>query len=297
MITSMTGGTELASTMNPALAQVAQEKGIAFSVGSQRAMLLHPEVISHFTVRKHIPDAVLLGNIGAVQLEEYPPDIIGNLIDSIEADGICVHLNAAQELIQSEGNHHFQGILDNIARLVDHLNGRVLVKETGAGMSPEALKRLTSTGVAYIDVAGAGGTSWTKVEMHRASEERMRQLGRAFGEWGVPTAFSVIAARHIFKDQACIVSSGGLFSGVDAARSIAIGADLAGFARAALHSFLNGGIEAVTTLIHGIESELRAAMLLTGSRNVESLQKAPLVFTGELRDWLDTYGWLRHKTL
>ncbi len=297
MITSMTGGTESAFKINAALAEAAQEEGIAFSVGSQRIMLRHPETADDFTVRKYIPDSVLLGNIGGVQLVEYPLDVIVGMIDAIDADGICVHLNAAQELVQKGGNRQFRGILDHIARLLDLMGGRVLVKETGAGMSPETLKILASIGVSYVDVSGAGGTSWTKVEMYRAQEDKIRELGKAFADWGVPTAFSVIAARRVLNDKACIISSGGILSGIDTARSIAIGADLVGFARAIFLSCVKGGTEGAISFIDGIKSELKRAMLLTGSRDVPSLQKVPRVYTGELRDWLETYAWLNKETL
>jgi isopentenyl-diphosphate delta-isomerase len=292
MITSMTGGAESALEINTALAQAAQEEGIAFSVGSQRIMLLHPELKEDFAVRRFMPDSVLLGNIGGVQLGEYPLDVLVSIMESIDADGICVHLNAAQELVQDEGNHNFRGILDQIARLVDRTGGRILVKETGAGMSPETLKKLASAGVSYVDVSGAGGTSWTKVEMYRAPEGRIRELGKAFAEWGVPTAFGIKAAREIFPDRARVVASGGILNGLDAARSIALGADVVGFARRILLSCLDGGFECAVSFVDGLKAELKTAMLLTGSRDVPSLQAAPRVYTGELRDWLATYGWL-----
>ena len=291
MITSMTGGAEYAGKMNRALAQAAQSQGIAFAVGSQRVMLRHPEVTADFAVREHIPDGVFLGNIGAVQLLEYSPNQIAGLIDAIEADGICVHLNAAQELVQSEneGHRNFRGILDKLARLIEHFKGRVLVKETGAGMSPETLSQLKTIGAQYIDVSGAGGTSWTKVEMHRAPDNQLKQIGRTFADWGVPTAFSIISARNILKDKACLIASGGIFSGLDVARAIAAGADLAGFARTALLAFLAEGTEGAIGLIERIKKELVRAMLLTGSKNIRTLREVPRVYTAELRNWLEAY--------
>jgi len=291
MITSMTGGAEYAGRMNHALASAAQRQGIAFAVGSQRVMLSHPEITSDFQVRKEIPDGVLLGNIGAVQLQEYSLDVIADLAKSIEADGMCVHLNAAQELVQREGHRDFRGLIDKIARLVDHLEGRVLVKETGAGLSPQTLKKLASIGVRYIDVSGSGGTSWTKVEMHRASNQKLRQLAETFADWGVPTAFSIIAAKHIFKDKACLVASGGILSGLDVARAIAAGSDIAGFARQVLLSYLDKETDGVIALINRFKKELTTAMLLTDCQNISALKKAPRIYTGELREWLLTYGW------
>ncbi|MCP4581341.1 MAG: type 2 isopentenyl-diphosphate Delta-isomerase [candidate division Zixibacteria bacterium] len=291
MITSMTGGAEFAGKLNHSLAEVAQDQGIAFAVGSQRIMLRHPEVTADFTVRSKIPDGVLLGNIGAVQLQEYSSNTIAGLVDAIEADGICVHLNAAQELMQDEGHRDFKGLTEKIAQLVESLDGRVVVKETGAGLSPETLKQLKSIGVSYIDVSGAGGTSWTKVEAYRATDPSLRRLGEAFSDWGVPTAFCIIAARQILKDKAFLIGSGGILSGLDAARSIIAGADIAGFARPALLAFLQSGTDGVIALIESFTKELKTAMLLTGSGKISALKNAPRIYTGELRDWLSTYNW------
>jgi len=286
MITSMTGGAEHARKLNFALAEAAQTYGIVLGVGSQRVMIQHSELANDFKVRAQIPDGVLLGNIGAVQLPEYSPDVIKELVDSIEADGICVHLNAAQELMQAEGHRDFRNILDAIARLMDKLDGRILVKETGAGMSEETLLKLKSIGVHYLDVSGAGGTSWTKVEACRAANSKLKKLGEAFGDWGVPTAFSIIAARKIFGDNAGIVGSGGISTGLDAAKAIVAGADIAGFARPALMAFLDSGADGVSALIESFIDELKTAMLLTGSKDIPALQHASRVYTGELKDWL-----------
>ena len=291
MITSMTGGAEHAGRLNHNLAAVAQKMGIAFAVGSQRVMIHHPEVTSDFAVRSAIPDGVLLGNIGAVQLHEHSAKVIKELVKAIEADGICVHLNAAQELMQAEGHRDFAGILGKIAELVEYFEGRVLVKETGAGLSPKTLKQLDSIGVRYVDVSGAGGTSWTKVEAYRAENSNLRKLGEAFADWGVPTAFSIIAARKLMKPGTFVIGSGGVMTGLDAARSIAAGADIAGFARPALLAFLNGDSETVIDLIRRISEELKAAMILTASKDIASLQKAPRVYGGELLNWLEAHNW------
>ena len=291
MITSMTGGAESSEEMNRGLAQAAAREGVAFAVGSQRVMLKHPDVSDHFAVRKYIPDGVLLGNIGAVQLEEYPVETIVDLVDRIEADGICVHLNPAQELVQSEGHRRFKGLMNAIEHLMEKMHGRVLIKETGAGLSPQTAEKLKSLGVRYVDISGAGGTSWTKVEMYRANQGVLRRIGGTFSNWGIPTAFSVIAARKVCGDQTRIIASGGIENGLDAARAIAIGADIAGFARSVLVSFLDGGTDGASEYIDRIKQELRIAMLLTGSVNVEQLSTAPHVCTGKLREWLQYYGW------
>ena len=291
MITSMTGGAEQAGRLNHNLAAVAQKMGIGFAVGSQRVMIHHPEVTSDFAVRSAIPDGVLLGNIGAVQLHEHSTKAIKELVNAIEADGICVHLNAAQELMQAEGHRDFADILKKIAELVEYSDGRVLVKETGTGLSPRALKQLDSIGVRYVDVSGAGGTSWTKVEAYRAENSNLKKLGEAFADWGVPTAFSIIAARKLMNPNAFIIGSGGVLNGIDAARCIVAGADIAGFARPALLAFLSGGSEAVIDMIKIISEELKAAMVLTGSKDILSLQTAPRVYGGELLNWLKAHNW------
>lgn len=295
MITSMTGGSEFAERMNHGLAEAAERSGIAFAVGSQRVMIRHPETTGHFRVRNHIPNGVLLGNIGAVQLEEYPIDVVTGLMESIEADGICVHLNTAQELVQSEGHREFRGILDRIARLNDALDGKVLVKETGTGISPDTLKSLDSIGIKYIDISGSGGTSWTKVEMHRADEKLLKGIGETFADWGVPTAFSTIAASKTCAKDCCIIASGGLSSGLDVAKVIALGADIGGVARTVLLHFLNGGVDSACEYIGRVKEELRIAMLLTGSINRERLKRASRVYTGELREWLESFGWKEEK--
>lgn len=286
MICSMSGGTRHSKELNHQLAEVAAGAGIAFSVGSQRILLSQPEMLPDFAVRPSIPDGVLLGNIGAVQLPQVPASEVAELARCIEADGICVHLNVAQELSQSEGDRRFSGQVDAIARLVEEMDGRVLVKETGAGLSPRTLQLLRSAGVEHVDVAGSGGTSWTRVEYYRAGDRDERDIAETFGDWGVPTAVSVIAARRTLGHGATIVASGGIITGLDCARAIAAGADIAGAARTVLLAWQDGGQEGARRYIHRLMAETRAAMLFTGSRDVAALQQAPRVYTGELRHWL-----------
>ncbi|GBE29968.1 isopentenyl-diphosphate delta-isomerase [bacterium BMS3Bbin04] len=290
MITSMTGGAEYAEQLNRGLARVAENMGIAFAVGSQRVMLRHPEVTPQFAVRKEIPTGVLLGNIGAVQLIEVPVDTVAGLAESIDADGMCVHLNPAQELVQLEGSRRFQGLLDGIARLLDRMDGKILVKETGAGLSPQTLERLKTIGAPVVDVAGAGGTSWTKVESHRPTNGPLQRSAEVFADWGVPTAVSVYAARGIFDENACIIASGGMLTGLDAARAIVLGADIAGYARVILKEFMEHGYTGTVQFVETLAHELKMAMLLTGSSNLRALKKAPIVLGQGLRDYLDSFA-------
>jgi len=292
MITSMTGGAEGAGEMNRTLAKVAAEAGLAFAVGSQRVILRYPDRLKDFAVRDAIPDGVLLGNIGVAQLGVLSIEALAGLSSRIEADGLCVHLNPAQELVQPEGDRDFKDLLGKLGALNEALEGRLLVKEVGAGFSPAALEKLNKTGVNVIDVAGAGGTSWTKVEGLRDKGGPGESLGRVLGDWGVPTAFSIVAARRILKEQTTVVASGGLRDGLDAARAIALGADIAGFARPILLALKGGGADGVRLFIENTARELESVMLLTGSRDVKALHQAPHVVTGELRQWLESYGWL-----
>lgn len=291
MITGMTGGAHYAGTLNRGLAQAAASCGIAFAVGSQRVLFRHPEALPDFAVREYIPDGVLLGNLGAAQLREYPPQEVAGLVERIAADGICLHLNPAQELAQPGGDRSFLGVLQAIARLAEELPGRVLVKETGAGISPRLVRELTQAGVQYIDVAGAGGTSWTKVEGLCGDDgtengRQARSLGRALAGWGLPTAYCIIAARQAAGAGVCLIGSGGITSGLDAARALACGADVAGFARPVLLEFDRGGVEAARGWISGVIAELKAVMLLCGARDCRMLKSASRVYTGELREWL-----------
>jgi len=256
-------------------------------------MLERPESVADFAVRAAIPDGLLLGNIGGAQLAEVPAAEVARLARAIDADGLCVHLNPAQELVQPEGNRSFRGQLDGIARLVELLQGRVLVKETGAGLSPEALQRLRAVGVRSVDVAGRGGTSWTRVEAHRAPPGPARALGEALAGWGVPTAFSVVAARLILGEEALVVASGGVRGGLDVARGVAAGATLGAVAREVLLAWRAGREEGAAAFVTQLLDELRAVMLLTGSRDLAALRHAPRVYLGELREWLAAYGWER----
>ncbi|MCB2198976.1 type 2 isopentenyl-diphosphate Delta-isomerase [bacterium] len=292
MITSMTGGAEYAGRLNHGLARVAEKLGIPFAVGSQRVMIRHPETTSDFAVREVIPNGVLLGNIGAVQLLEHPVEVIAGLAEAIDADGLCVHLNVAQELMQVDGNRSFRGLLEAMDRLMEKMDGRILVKETGAGLSPQVLQSLHTIGVPYIDVSGAGGTSWTRVESLREANAPLHQSGELFGDWGIPTAVCVAAAHSTFGDKATIIASGGIRNGLDAARSIALGADIAGFAREVLLRFLEGDEEGAIGYINGFIHDLKLAMLLSGAVDVSAMKQAPRVLSGELHRWLHTLGLL-----
>jgi isopentenyl-diphosphate Delta-isomerase len=292
LIASMSGGAEHTGELNHQLAAVAERCGVAFAVGSQRAMLEHPELRADYAVRPSIPSGVLLGNIGAPQLPQLSTETVAELGEAIEADALCVHLNPAQELVQPEGDRSFRGQLAGISALVERLKGRVLVKETGAGLAPETLQRLRTAGVLAVDVAGSGGTSWTRVEAHRAPPGPGREIGETLAGWGIPTAFCVVAARRILGEQACVVAGGGIRHGLDVARAIALGADLCSLARPVLVAWQAGGPEGAEVFVRRLMAELRAVLLLTGCRDLAALRVAPRVLGRELRDWLAVYSWV-----
>lgn len=296
MITSMSGGADEAGRMNRALAAACADSGIAFAVGSQRIMLRHPEHRGDFAVRVQIPDGVLLGNIGAQQLLEHSTQEVAGLVSAIEADGLCVHLNPAHELAQREGDRNFKGITAAIAQLCEALEGKVLVKEVGSGISAEVAQSLVAVGVRYIDVAGAGGTSWPLVESFRSGKTigalvesfwvgedvEAKALALALREWGIPTAPAIVEAHNAVGADTCIIGSGGVRSGLDVAKCLALGAEIAGFAFPALKAYLEGGQTGVAALINRWAVELKAAMLLTGSKVISDIQGCQRVYLGEL---------------
>ena len=283
VITGMTGGAPAAREINRALAGVAQKLGFAFGVGSQRAMLRDPELAATYEVRDVAPDALLFANLGAVQARELDTEGVARLVARIGADALCVHLNPAQELVQDEGDRDFRGCVDAIARLATELRTPVVVKEPGCGLSPRALARLAAAGVRWVDVTGAGGTTWTGVEALRGSR-RQRALGLELREWGIPTAASVVYARRAGLRA---IASGGVRGAVDVVRALALGASAAGLALPFLRAFSHGGALAAAELGADLAEGIRSAMLLAGARRVVDLPLVPRVVGPRLRAWLD----------
>jgi isopentenyl-diphosphate delta-isomerase len=288
VIASMTGGTEEAGQINRELATIAEERGLGFGVGSQRAMHLRPGTGTTYRVRQLAPGTLLLGNVGLVQARTMPTSEVRLLVDEIGADALCIHLNPAMELVQPGGDRDFAHGLDTVRRLVRDLGLPLVLKETGCGISPAVGTRLRDVGVRHVDVSGAGGTSWVGVETKRAEaagDEGARALGEAFWDWGIPTAASVALLAPLGFDT--IIATGGIATGLDVAHAIALGATAAGIARPVLRALTSGGRAGVTALLDGITNELRVAMLLTGSRDLTALGRAPRVIVGELVSWLD----------
>jgi isopentenyl-diphosphate delta-isomerase len=275
LISSMTGGTGQARQINQALATAAQETGIAMGLGSQRAAIEQPDLAATFRVRQVAPDILLFANLGAVQLNYgYGVEQCQMAVDMIEADALILHLNALQEAVQPEGDTDFSGLLQKIETVCRSLSVPVIAKEVGWGISKRAARQLAEAGVAAIDVAGAGGTSWTQVEMHRAKNESEARLAAAFIDWGIPTAESILNVKESAPDVA-IFASGGLRDGLDIAKCIALGATLGGMASPFLKAAVRS-IEDTIQAINEIRRQMQVCMFATGAGDLENLRKAEL---------------------
>ncbi len=282
VIAGMTGGTERAGEVNRALATIAERRGYGFGLGSQRAMERRPDTAWTYRVREWAPNVLLLGNVGVVQARDWESSVLEQLVRDIGADALCVHMNPAMEIVQPGGDRDFRGGTETFERLVRELPVPVVAKETGNGISAQAARKLFDAGVRVVDVSGAGGTSWVGVETLRVDGDAA-SLGRALWDWGIPTAASV----HLATREGMIaIATGGIGSGLDVARAIALGATAGGIARNVFKALQESGPEAAERFLDRVEQELRAVMLLTGSRTVSDLRKAPRVITGELRAWL-----------
>lgn len=270
LISSMTGGTNEALRLNRLLAAAAQEFGFAMGVGSQRAAIEDPNLAFSFQLRDVAPDILLLANLGAIQLNRgYSLSACQKAVDMIEADGLILHLNPLQEALQPEGERNFSGLLKKIEAVCSALPVPVVVKEVGWGISQEAARMLAGAGVAAIDVAGAGGTSWSQVEMYRVDDPYRVQVAAAFRDWGIPTAESIQAVRRETRDLP-LIASGGIRNGVDAAKCLALGANLCGlagqFLKAAAKSY-----EDLQKTADMLTQQMRIAMFSAGISDVSKL--------------------------
>jgi isopentenyl-diphosphate delta-isomerase len=278
MISSMTGGTPEAEKINRILATAAQESGIAMGLGSQRSAIDHPEHSKSFQVRSEAPDTLLFANLGAIQLNYgYGIPECQKAVDMIEADALILHLNPLQEAVQPEGDTNFAGLLQKIEDVCKHISVPVIAKEVGWGISKETARQLADVGVSVIDVAGAGGTSWSQVEMHRAQNSMQKQLAASFIEWGIPTADAIINVKQT-APEIVLFASGGIRNGVEIAKCIALGATLGGIASPFLKA-ANHSVEKVIQLIKEIQNEIQVTMFATGSESLEQLQNNKLLKT------------------
>ncbi|WP_459195048.1 type 2 isopentenyl-diphosphate Delta-isomerase [Halosimplex sp. J119] len=290
VIESMTGGHPNTTELNRALAAAAEEVGIAMGVGSQRAGLEDEDTVeSYSVVREAAPTAFVYGNIGAAQLEEYGVAGVERAVEMIEADAVAVHCNFLQEAVQPEGDVDARGCLDAIERVADGLSVPVIVKETGNGFSRETAERLAEAGVDAIDVAGKGGTTWSGVEAYRAAardEPRGERLGERFRQWGIPTVASTL---ECLEAHDTVIASGGVRSGLDVAKAIALGATAGGLAKPFLAPAAHG-TDAVVEVAEDVVRELETAMFVTGSPTVSDLQETEVVVGGPTRQYLTARG-------
>ncbi|MGD9937326.1 MAG: type 2 isopentenyl-diphosphate Delta-isomerase [Methanoregulaceae archaeon] len=286
VIAAMTGGHPEATRINARLGAAAERFGLGIGVGSQRAALEDPaQVESYRVVRDNAPSAFVIANLGAVQLRDHGVDWADRAVEMIGADALAVHLNFLQEAIQPEGDRDATGCLDAIERLCRDAAYPVIAKETGNGIAGEVARRLYGAGVAAIDTGGLGGTSWAVIEAIRAREtgrpedERLRALGETFRDWGVPTVASLVECRRFGGP---VIATGGVRSGIDTAKAVALGADLAGMALPLLAP-ARAGQASLDAAIERVIDELRVAMFLTGSPDVAALSQAGTILTGRIR--------------
>ena len=276
LISSMTGGTEEAGEINQRLAEAAQEMGLAMGVGSQRAALEHPEQIPTFAITRYVAsDILLFANLGAVQLNYgYGIDQCRKAVDMIQAGALILHLNPIQEAVQDAGDTNFSGLAKKIEEICKKLEVPVIAKEVGWGISERTAKLLADCGVSAIDVAGAGGTSWSQVEMYRAPDEFTRELAATFVGWGIPTADSILNVKRAAPEMT-VFASGGLKDGLDIAKCIALGATLGGMAG----QFLKAAAISTKSAVHMMkimQKQIQVTMFATGIGKLEELKRGKL---------------------
>jgi isopentenyl-diphosphate delta-isomerase len=290
IVGAMTGGTAEAMRINGAMAEAVEHLNLGMGVGSQRAAIEDPKLEKTFSVaRKRAPNAFLIANIGGVQLVHgYGVREVKKAVEMIEADAVAVHLNALHEAVQPEGQTDFKGILAKIGAVAGTLDMPVIVKETGGGIGAEDARKLEAAGVKAIDVGGVGGTSFAAVEYYRSEVTSMEHLlGGVFWDWGIPTAVSLVETAQTVKIP--VFASGGVRSGVDVAKALALNACLASVSLPVLQTAVKGTKETENLLSFFIE-ELKNVMFLVGAENVLQLAKTPVVVAGRTAEWLKTRG-------
>jgi len=292
IVGAMTGGTEEATQINAAIAEVVETLQLGMGVGSQRAAIENSKLEKTFSIaRKKAPTAFLIANIGGIQLVHgYGVKEVKKVVEMIDADAVAVHLNALHEAVQPEGQTTFKGVLAKICEIAGEIDTPVIVKETGAGIAAEEAKKLEKAGVKAIDVGGTGGTSFAAVEYHRttAQENSLRHfLGDVFWDWGIPTVVSLAEATQTVKIP--VIASGGVRSGMDVAKSLALSACLASVCQPALQAAVKG-VKVTEKMLSFLIEELRNVMFLVGIEKAQDLARVPVVVAGKTAEWLKTRG-------
>ncbi|MHA1686665.1 MAG: type 2 isopentenyl-diphosphate Delta-isomerase [Candidatus Heimdallarchaeaceae archaeon] len=272
IISGITGGSAAAKKINKAIASVCEEFQIAMGVGSQRAMIEHPELLNTYKVRDVAPEIPLFGNLGIAQfVNGYTLEEAYHAVSAIQADGLAIHVNPLQEFIQREGDKHFSKAKDKILELVENCVFPIMIKGVGTGLSANDANFLAKSNVSLIDVAGAGGTNWTKIEAIR--NQSLPYLSHAFLEWGISSAQSLknmIAAK--IDDKQKIICSGGIWSGFDAVKALVLGADYVAFALPVIRALKEGGIDALRSYIQSYITEMKVTMAIVGKRKITELK-------------------------
>ncbi len=295
-ISSITGGTKLAKKINSRLAKLAEKYNIGMGVGSQRAAIEDEANTDSFTiVRQHAPNAFVAANLGAVQFNyDFTIKHAEEAVEMINADALIVHLNPLQEVIQPEGNTNFSNLTTKIKEIGKKLKQPLIVKEVGSGISQDIALDLVDGDIPVIDVAGAGGTSWSQIEAIRAKQQGLtkeQRVGELFKDWGLPTAVSTIEVGK-FRDRVEIISSGGIRNGLQAAKALAIGAKLVGIALPLACLAATGTEKELINWLEQFIYELKTTMFLVGAEELEGLQYAPMTVTGKTAEWLNARGLL-----
>lgn len=292
IISAITGGTEYARELNETLATVAEEYGIGIGVGSQRIAIENPSVENTFSVvREKAPTSLVLGNIGCPQLSlGWGVDEARRSVEMVQADALAIHMNPLQEAVQVDGDTNYSGVIEKVGEVVEGVDVPIVMKETGCGIAHEEAEKLEKVGVEGLELSGMGGTSWAAVEYHIAKEEGKRDqehLGEAMWNWGIPTAVSLVETSQTTGLK--IIASGGMRTGVEMAKAIAMGAEAVGIARPFLEKAVEGP-EALSAHIEDILLEFKTAMFLVGARNVDELKRVPVVVMGRTAEWLRLRG-------
>ncbi len=291
LINAMTGGHEVSKKINKNLAKLAKEFNISLALGSQRAAIKDPSLEYTYNIaRETAPDAFIIGNLGAPQIsDEYGMFEINRAIKMIQANAFTIHLNALQECLQSEGDPFYKGVINGLQKIKKDIKIPLIVKETGAGIAKEEIMLLKNLEIDAVDISGVGGTSWAAVEYYRSKDKvkTLPEITKTFWDWGIPTAVATIEASTIGIN---LISSGGVRNGLDIAKAIAIGADLVGISLPFLKPAYEDDYNKLKELMEKFIKELKIAMFLTKSKNLNDLKNSNLIISGTTKNWLETRG-------